>query len=251
MLKELEDIGLSENEAKVYLASLELGPATADQLAKQAKIKRPTTYVQIKSLMDVGLMSTYEEGKKTFFAPESPELLKRLLLKQREAVDVRERDLSSFLPELIRQFEGAEERPLVRFFDGREGIRTMREEMLETSKTKEFLTIYSLDNLSQLISKEDRDNYSERRVKLGIRSRLLYTNKGGKLEQHFPFPLTERRYVPTEKLPIQTDIVIFDEDKIALSSLRGRLFGVIVQSTEIALSFRAIFNFIWEHVPEE
>ena len=51
---------------------------TAEKLAKHAKVNRSTTYVQLESLMKVGLMSTHEEGKKTMFAPESPELLKRL-----------------------------------------------------------------------------------------------------------------------------------------------------------------------------
>jgi len=75
MLKELQDLGLSEKEARVYLAALELGQTTADKLAKHAKVNRSTTYVQLESLMKVGLMSTHEERKKTVFAPESPELL--------------------------------------------------------------------------------------------------------------------------------------------------------------------------------
>ena len=63
-LQTLQQIGLSEKEARVYIAALSLGPATADQLAKQTGINRSTTYVHIKSLMAMGLMSTYEEGKK-------------------------------------------------------------------------------------------------------------------------------------------------------------------------------------------
>src|ERR1700689_5744541 len=112
MLKELQDIGLSEKEARVYLASLELGRTTAEKLAKHAKVNRSTTYVQIESLMKKGLMSTYEEDKKTYFAPESPELLKRLLSKQRDELQSKERDLSSILPALLQQFEGAGERPV-------------------------------------------------------------------------------------------------------------------------------------------
>src|SRR5580692_1306205 len=110
MLKELQDVGLAEKEARVYMAALEIGRATADQLAKQSKIVRSTTYVQIESLMKKGLMSTYEEGKKTYFAPESPEYLKRLLLKQKDDLSLKERDLTSLLPDLLRQFEGAGER---------------------------------------------------------------------------------------------------------------------------------------------
>src|SRR3989344_9484889 len=114
MIKELQDIGLSEKEAKIYSAALELGAATADQLAKHSKIVRSTTYVQLESLMEKGLMSTYEQGKKTFFAPESPELLKRFLAKQKENIGAKENDLASFLPDLLRLFEGAGERPVVR-----------------------------------------------------------------------------------------------------------------------------------------
>src|SRR5437868_13388020 len=120
MLKELQDMGLSEKEAKVYLAALELGPTTAEKLAIQAKVNRSTTYVQLESLMEKGLMSTYEEGKKTFFAPESPELLRRLLTLKKDEVVARERDLTRFLPDLLRQFEGAGEKPVVRLFPGKD-----------------------------------------------------------------------------------------------------------------------------------
>src|SRR3989344_453122 len=119
MIRELQDLGLAEKEAKVYLAALEIGRATADQLAKQAKIVRPTAYVQIKSLMEKGLMSTYEEGKKTYFAPESPEALRRVLDKQKESIRTQEDELKRLLPELSRLFEGAGERPVVRFFEGK------------------------------------------------------------------------------------------------------------------------------------
>src|SRR4051812_35603168 len=109
MLKELQDLGLSEKEARVYLAALEIGQATADQLAKQANIKRPTTYVQLESLMKMGLMSTYEEGKKTYFTPESPDTLKKIFESKKREFEAREQDLTAILPELVRKFEGAGE----------------------------------------------------------------------------------------------------------------------------------------------
>jgi len=246
MLKELQDIGLSENEAKVYLASLELGPATADQLAKQAKIKRPTTYVQIKSLMDVGLMSTYEEGKKTFFAPESPELLKRLLSKQREAVDARERDLSTFLPELIRQFEGAGERPVVRFFSGKEGLVAMREEILRVQE-KELLVIFSDDNLAKIFSEKERDEYSTERERRGIRSRLIYTRTGGatKYDELLSKSPTNARYISSDKCSISADVIIYD-NKIAYMSTQSRIFGVVLEDANIAVTMRSLFEQVWE-----
>jgi len=245
MLQELQDFGLSEKEARVYLALLELGKTTADKIAKQAGIKRPTTYVQIKSLMEKGLMSTYEEGKKTCFAPESPELLKRLLLKQKDMLQSKERDLDELLPDLLRQFESAGERPVVRFFEGREGIVTMRDQMLN-APTKEWLVIYSHNALDEVFPETERRTYSKRRIEKGIMSRLIYTRAEG------PFSPSERditksteiKFFPPDKLPLETDIVVFG-NSVALTSLKGMLFSVVIESKEIAKSHAALFWALW------
>jgi len=57
MLTQLKHIGLSNNEAKVYLAMLELGPSPVLDIAAKAAINRPTTYVQIELLKKKGLVS--------------------------------------------------------------------------------------------------------------------------------------------------------------------------------------------------
>lgn len=108
MLKDLQDLGLSEKEARVYLAALKIGRATADQLAKQAKIVRPTAYVQLENLIRMGLMRTYDEGKKTYFAPESPESLRPLIDKQKGELQIKERALQKLLPDLLEQFKAAD-----------------------------------------------------------------------------------------------------------------------------------------------
>jgi HTH-type transcriptional regulator, sugar sensing transcriptional regulator len=244
MLKELQDIGLSEKEARVYTASLELGPATADRLAKHAKVNRSTTYVQLESLMKEGLMSTFEEGKKTFFTPESPELLRRLIEKQKDQMSARERDLSRILPLLLRQFEGAGERPLVRFFPGAEGVHSVREEVLSTKEKKTF-SLTSVGLLSKLYDQSYLDDYSDRRRALGIHSQAIYIH-----EAYFEIAgldkLTERRFIPPEELALTIDITVFD-DKCAIYSLKGSLFAMVIESKQISHSMRMIFDYLWNH----
>lgn len=248
MLTELKDLGLSEKEAKVYLAALDIGRATADHLAKHAKIVRPTTYLQIKSLMEKGLMSTYEEGKKTYFAPESPELLKRLLARQKDSLSAKERDLGNLLPDLLRQFEGAGERPVVRFFPGKEGVVAAREEVL-TTKDKNIYAIFSPENLSRVFEQKYLDDYSARRKALGIHSKGIYTFYKGVFNSALLDEFTERRVFRTEPLPLSVDITIFDS-KLEIVSLEGSLFGLIIESTQIAKSFKTIFDFMWNKAEE-
>lgn len=241
MLKELQDLGLSEKEAKVYLAALEIGRATADRLAKHSKIKRPTTYLQLQSLMKMGLMSTYEEDSKTYFAPESPEFLKRLLVKQREGIESKEKELTSLLPDLLRQFESAGERPVVRFFPGKAGIATVREEVL-SAKTKQLYVVFSHDtHMSKIFSQKEIDDYTDRRNASGIRSSALYTNPDS-FKTAWVDELTEVRLL--SDLPLTMDIRIFDH-KTALFSTVGNMFAMVVESVQVTSSMKNIFSFFW------
>ncbi len=243
MLKELEDIGLSEKEARVYLAALELGKTTAEKLATQAKVNRSTTYVQLESLMKKGLMSTYEEGKKTFFAPESPTYLKRILDMKRTEIGMREKELGSLLPELTQLFEGAGERPLVRFYMGKEGVAAMRDQVWENNKSKKVLTLYSYDTLSSVFSEEEREAYSQNRAKQGVIARVIYNRKKGPFLDDYD--LTQRRHMPDSALEVTNDIMVFD-DKVAISNLKGTLFGVLIENAQIAKSMTSMFEFMWK-----
>ena len=55
--EKLQELGLSEKEARVYLALFELGPSVVSGLAKKAGINRSTTYVILETLAKRGLVS--------------------------------------------------------------------------------------------------------------------------------------------------------------------------------------------------
>ena len=188
-------------------------------------------------------MSTYQEGKKTYFAPESPELLKRLLLKQKDELHSKERDLTGLLPELLRQFESAGERPVVRFFPGKEGIIKVREEIL-TTKEKKTYAIFSPEHLSSIFSSNYLDEYSDKRRGLGIHSKGIYIHKEFYSRAGLD-ELTERRFLSPAIFTLTIEINIFD-DKTVLSSMEGNLFSLIIESKQIASSMKSIFSFLWE-----
>ena len=244
MLKELQDIGLSEKEAKVYLAALEIGRATADQLAKQAKIVRSTTYVQLESLMKKGLMSTYEEGKKTYFAPESPEYLKRIFELRKKEFEAKELELDGFLPELLKKFEGAGERPAVRFFDGKEGVAALREDLLKLPAGTDLRFIYSHDALAHVYSEEERFSHAQKRSTKGIKLRSIYTRKSGPFSPSDIVPNTDRRFVPYEKMPISSDMYVYN-NTVAIIALNKKIFGVVIESEEIAQTIKTFFELMW------
>ena len=57
LIKNLKEIGLSENQAKVYLACLQLGQDSVLNIAKSAELKRPSVYLLLEELENKGLIS--------------------------------------------------------------------------------------------------------------------------------------------------------------------------------------------------
>ena len=245
MSSQFERYGLSKNEAAVYAGALELGPATADQLAKHSGVKRSTTYLQIEALQDMGLMSSFEEGKKTLFIPESPENLSRLLEQKKADIDVRQTELNKSLPDLVRSFESAGERPVVRFYQGKEGIITMRDNALASLGKGDLLQVmYSYDLLFKIFDVSEIAPFSQKREDKGIRLDLLYTKTDGKLDPATRGKNSHRRYISHDRFPLHSDLFIY-KDTLAIMALQGNIFGIEVTSKAIAESHRNIFKLIW------
>ncbi|MBU1270375.1 MAG: helix-turn-helix domain-containing protein [Nanoarchaeota archaeon] len=68
----LEDLGLSEAEAKVYLALLETGSTLAGPIIKKTGLHRGTTYQILQRLIEKGLVSYVIKAGKRYFEATDP-----------------------------------------------------------------------------------------------------------------------------------------------------------------------------------
>jgi len=248
MIIELKEIGLSDNEAKVYLAMLELGPASVLEIATKARINRPTAYAQIHSLEKAGLATTKRKDGKISFMAESPEKLDFLIRKQRAEIEIKKEKLQQIMPDLMAAFDLAEEKPIIRYFEGKEGLAKVLQEELRT-KEKLFRSITSIDNAiaqqPDIISKRPIE-----RIKRGIHSKLIYTSKKGPvLKKTNKEQLRESKFVAPEDLPIKFEFLAFD-DKVVLGTPAGKAGAIIIQNKHIADSFKNLFDFIWRSIPD-
>lgn len=246
MLSQLKDAGLSENEAKVYLAMLELGPAAVSDIATKAGINRPTAYAQIELLKKKGLAGTEKTNKKVHFVAKSPEHLEFLIGKQKAEFEAREKELLAIMPELKAAFSLTGEKPVVRYFEGREGSIRARQEVLKC-KEKFIRSIGNTDATLLVASPSERKVGVSERVKRGIKSRLIYTSSRGPFLKSDKNLLRETKFISPSKLKIAFDFVVFD-DKVKFEILKGKLGSVIVQNRDIAQSFKNLFDFIWNFI---
>src|SRR5689334_7735404 len=120
--KFLQEIGLSDKEASVYLALLQVDNASVIELANKTKIKRPTVYVILESLAKKGLVSETTIGKKTHYQAEPPERLKTFVERQKLTFEERAKRLDDMIPQIKSVQRESGERPVIKYLEGKAGV---------------------------------------------------------------------------------------------------------------------------------
>lgn len=249
LISQIEDLGLSNKEARVYVANLILGPAGVQQIADTSGIKRVTTYVILESLVGLGLVSQTSKAKKTLFNAEAPENLQRLLEKKEQSIKEQKQQLTELLPQLGSLKTLPHDAPTVKLYDSAEGLRTLIRDYI-ASHTKSGDQIYGMSNMDLLhdFFPEIQENQGNPdRLKSGVSSKLIYTSsKGPIMATTDTQSKRQSRYVSADEYPINSDMTIVN-DSVVLMSLSGhRPLGVTIQSKEIAKGLKVLFELAWE-----
>lgn len=239
--KELQQLGLSDKEARVYLAALELGSATVQELSRKAGVRRPTAYVAVEALIKHGLLSSHERAKKHYFAPTLPDRLLSLLEQEEQGFHVKKEALRALLPALRGLFAGSE-RPVVQFFEGKAGILALYDDFLLASKG-DFVEVADIDGFNQTFSDEERAVYRKKLTQKKIHMRGIVTSMKGP-PRHVP-PYSEVRFVEKKLFPLAGDIAAYG-DKLALTVWNPKPIGVLIESKQAAQTFRVVFEFMWD-----
>ncbi|MFA6797247.1 MAG: helix-turn-helix domain-containing protein [Candidatus Paceibacterota bacterium] len=75
IINSLKNIGLNEKEARVYLALLKFDETDVSDIALEAGIKRPTTYIILDELRKKGLVLKIPNAKKAIYKAKAPDEL--------------------------------------------------------------------------------------------------------------------------------------------------------------------------------
>lgn len=247
MEKLLQKIGFSEKEARVYLAVLELGSSTVIQIGEKAGVNRGTAYDILESLAKKGLVSYFIKDKKRFFAAESPNKLLDTIDNQVKDLTAQEKELENqkeevrkILPELESIYNLPETRPKVRFFEGKEGIKNIYDELLDAKE------IWAYGSFSHIYTtfpwfKE----YIRKLINRGIKIKDLVEKNKDTLEnkEFYQLPAQEMRFL-SENIKLKTDNIIYG-NKVAMISFAKELHGVVIESSEIVDTQRQVFEVLW------
>ena len=264
--KLLEDIGLSSNEARVYLVLLKYKKATVSKIAEEAHINRTTAYDILNYLNEKGLVLKYIENKKAGFTIDSPKRLKQWIKEEERNATNRKDLLNDNFEEIDFLFKATGEAPRIRYFEGNNQIEDFFNDSL-LSNPKETIGYAA----SRLIISKLKQNvldekyirwYARERAKRGIAGRfIVQTADKEDVKSYFDkyygkYLAKDPKIIQGKVLPTKEEKHFLNEttiygNKLAISHLGEDFFGIIIESEDVANTQRIVFNSLWQMLKEK
>ncbi len=240
----LTQIGLTEDQAKIYGLLLELGAITARKITQKTGLKRGLTYKVLDQLIKLGLAEKNEkQGNIAIFTPSHPSALQELSGKRKTEMENAEKALKTVIGQMSSAYNLTSGKPNVQFFEGAEGLRQVSFDALEGSHS-EILEYIDNESVVKYVENLNKEYVSERK-KRGIKKRMLCIDTPFARERikKFDPAVTEARITHARFSSVVMQIY---GNKVSTVTLeQDRMIGIIVEDKNIANMNRAIFEELW------
>ncbi len=238
----LEDLGLSPNEAKVYLGLLELGPASVPDISLKIGVHKRNIYDLIPKLLKKGLIYQISDPKGNLFAPVEPSKLSDLIWEQ-------ETKLNSILPALNQEFNRINTAEEVFIYKGIEGFKNYLRDILEVGEDVYFIGAKGgwFDPELQTFIKKFLKQAEEKK----IRYRHIFDAEVKTLAPELlktlgrPYRFFPPRYSTNGAIDIFGDHVVTFSG-LTLKNITDDITLIVMVNKELANCYRTWFRFMWD-----
>jgi len=224
---DLKSAGLTENEEKVYLALIDLGPSLAGQISRKTGMHRRTVYDTTDMLIKKGLIGYIVKNNRRMFQASNPERILEII---KEKQDI----LGPFIQELSQKFISTKEKEETNFYKGKEGLKTVFEDQLNYS---EILILGASPKAYETLQYYFKW-YDLARKKKKINARIIAQDK--KIKN---IPLAEIKYLP-EKYSNPVSVNIYG-DKTAIILWASQPLAIVIKNKEITEGYKNYFELMW------
>jgi HTH-type transcriptional regulator, sugar sensing transcriptional regulator len=235
----LKNTGFSDKAAKIYLAALEIGEGSVQELARQAHIERTTTYYTLQELLKFGAVNKGKFGRKLHYMPTPPEILAKLVRERSE-------ELSDAIPELQSRSRIIFKKPKVYFLYGVPGFKQMWQKIFTSGESHYRIVTDGESFLDYVKEKYVLNEIIGLKLKTGIRSKQLITNSpyARKILAKDTKEHRESKILPIgTKLPFTE--IICGNLVVSISSRFENLI-LVVENESFAKTRRSIFDALWD-----
>lgn len=240
----LERAGLTEGQAKVYLALLELGASTTGPLIEKSGVARSFIYLLLDQLIEKGLVSYVTKDRTKHYQASDPQKLLEYLDQQEQELENTRGEVKNILPqlELLQQINP---RLSVRVYEGFKGFQTAFNHYKEKCAEGDAYYCYGMHPVQKEHYHQFWQRHSAQRVEEGVGSFMLF-NKGTDpeiLKNRNSYGGCDTRYLPSD---VVTDAWFLMYKDTTVIFYQDRDLAIEIVSQEIANTFKAYFDEYWK-----
>lgn len=245
-LSDLQQLGLSPGEIKVYDALLDLGECTKTALAKRSGVSPANIYDITNRLLAKGLISRVQKDGVAHFTPANPASL-RTYLEEKEKALASERQIAELLlPQLLQRYHERSDNVAVQVFQGWSGLRTVFEELLaECTKGDENLVQGASHGANEEMTDAFFLKYSRMRERKGIKTRIIFNDDLKTCTERIAYFLHSKAYeVRFAAQTTPTEILCY-HNRVCIIILTKEPLTIRITGKEAASSFQQYFETAW------
>jgi len=241
MEEKLIQLGLTKNEATIYLFLLKNQHITTGPIIKETRISNSRVYESLNSLISKGLVTYVVQKDGKYFDASSPE---KFLEKEEE----RKKLIEELIPNLKKLKTEKEFRTNTAVFEGFEGFKTAFKKIIDNCPKGETINIigfseqqYSDKSLRLFLTNM---NLKSQQKKQKLKIILDKTVKDSLGKDRKKEKYTEVKYMP--KGYISPGAIDIFQDYVYIFLWEEKPFVFMIKNKRIAESFKHYFNFLWK-----
>ena len=225
----LNGLGLSQNEAKVYLLLARGGGMKATEIAGKSNLQRRAVYDALQQLEKKGMAGKSEVSGVAVFSPSPPSSLLSFLEEKRDSIE-------KLLPTLARSFE-SEKKPGVSVMYGKAGMKTVLGDILALKA--DYSVYYGQLQIFDYIPKFFRI-FNERRRRLGISARYVLLDVPQARKRAKLIPNAQFKFI--DPSVISPGVWWTYADRLVMFILQREPITIMIRNAELAKTFQHTFN---------
>lgn len=230
---QLEEIGLTKGEIKVYLALAKSGSLSKTKLSVKSNVSSSKVYEISEKLLQKGLIGKIKKNGKIVYQINNPEVLLNFIEEREKRIKEEKEIVKKIIP-LIKGLENKETDSRFEIFEGNEGLKRCVNELLDDVKKNEEICGFGIEakNIGLL------HQYHKERTLKNIKQRLIFSNKD--------IYWTDYKGKNNRFIKDITDIgIAITSKKVLLVSQSKKPVTLVIEHKEFNKSFKQIFEKLW------
>src|SRR3989344_1429860 len=231
----LKQLGFNAIAEQVYFSLLKRGVCSIAELAQLTGKHRPAIYRVLPELISANLVVKSLKGRRVVYKAESPAGISTLLKKQSQ-------NINEVLPELLATFYNKDKKPKISFFEDKEGIATVYEQLITGTKRGEVIYRYESPRDYNHNKKYYPSLYWKRAGAAGDIDKYVITNQ----KTHEKRNDQLKRFSKAVDIPFESNITqIIGNGKVVFIDYETET-AVLIENDRFADFQKAIFKLLFE-----